>query len=256
MKVDTSMLDQEIANHEKQLRQFYSIKSKLMEEIDSLDPDDRHYFKRKADLDDRLYRMYDKIEDEESQMIEARAKRQAIEAEKLTGDNIYKVLMCFDKLYSAMNDVERRRVMEALISEIQIHEDRQPNGQWLKSIRFRLPIIEEDMNLSLDNNEHVETVCALSKLDIHQKITVDLKMDELDVTAAETKATYEEIREYVKEHTGLNVSNLYIAQVKRKCGIKERQNYNKPKAESPKQLKCPPEKEKAIREALKYFKMI
>ena len=81
----------------------------------------------------------------------------------MTGDNIYKVLMCFDKLYSAMNDVERRRVMEALISEIQIHEDRQPNGQWLKSIRFRLPIIEEDMNLSLDNNEHVEVGCALTR---------------------------------------------------------------------------------------------
>lgn len=56
------------------------------------------------------------------------------------------------------------------------------------------------------HTEHIEVVCALSKLDIHQKITVDLKMDELDVTAAETKATYEEIREYVKEHTGLNVS--------------------------------------------------
>ena len=97
-------------------------------------------------------------------MIEARAKRQAIEAEKLTGDNIYKVLMCFDRLYSAMNDVERRRVMEALISEIQIHEDRQPNGQWLKSIRFRLPIIEEDMNLSLDNNEHVEVVCSMVRV--------------------------------------------------------------------------------------------
>ena len=91
----------------------------------------------------------------------------------------------------------------------------------------------------------------MSKLDVYQKITVDLKMDELDMTAAENKATYEEIREYVKEHTGLNVSNLYIAQVKRKCGIKERQNYNKPKAENPKQLKCPPEKEKAIRVALK-----
>ena len=106
------------------------------------------------------------------------------------------------------------------------------------------------------HSEHIETVCALSKLDIYQKITVDLKMDELDVTAAETKATYEEIREYVKEHTGLNVSDLYIAQVKQKCGIKERQNYNKPKAENPKRLKCPPEKERAIREALKYFKMI
>ena len=106
------------------------------------------------------------------------------------------------------------------------------------------------------HSAHCEVVCALSKLDIHQKITVDLKMDELDVTAAETKATYEEIREYVKEHTGLNVSDLYIAQVKRKCGIKERQNYNKPKVENPKRLKCPTEKEKAIREALKHFKMI
>ena len=166
MKVDTSVLDQEIANHEKQLRQFYSIKSKLMEEIDSLDPDDRHYLKRKADLDDRLYRMYDKIEDEESQMIEARAKRQAIEAEKLTGDNIYKVLMYFDKLYSAMNDVERRRVMETLISEIQIYEDRQPNGQWLKSIKFKLPIIEEDMEISLDNDTHVEAVIAKLSVNI------------------------------------------------------------------------------------------
>ena len=106
------------------------------------------------------------------------------------------------------------------------------------------------------HSEHIETVCALSKLDIYQKITVNLKMDELDVTAAETKATYEEIREYVKEHTGLNVSDLYIAQVKQKCGIKERQNYNKPKAENPKRLKCPAEKERAIREVLKYFKMI
>ena len=106
------------------------------------------------------------------------------------------------------------------------------------------------------HSAHCEVVCALSKLDIHQKITVDLKMDELDVTAAETKATYEEIREYVKEHTGLNVSDLYIAQVKQKCGIKERANYNKPKSENSRQPKCPPEKEKAIRDALKHFKMI
>ena len=256
MKVDTSMLDQEIANHEKQLRQFYSIKSKLMEEIDSLDPDDRHYFKRKADLDDRLYRMYDKIEDEESQMIEARAKRQAIEAEKLTGDNIYKVLMCFDKLYSAMNDVERRRVMEALISEIQIHEDRQPNGQWLKSIRFRLPIIEEDMNLSLDNNEHVETVVKLVRKapDAYIDITVD--MDELDLTASEAKATYEEIKQYILDKYDTKVSNLYIAQVKEKYGIIERENYNKPKSENSKQPQCPAEKVEMIEEALRHFKMI
>lgn len=119
--------------------------------------------KRKADLDDRLYRMYDKIEDEESQLIESRAKRQSIEAEKLTGDNIYKVLIYFDKLYSLMNDVERRQIMEAIISEIQIYEERQPSGQWLKSMKFRLPIIEEDMEIGLDNDKHVETVALMSR---------------------------------------------------------------------------------------------
>lgn len=163
MKVDTSAIEQEIANYEKQLRQSYSVKSKIMEEIDSLDPDDRHYIRRKADLDDRLYRMYDKIEETESRLIEARAKKTAIEAEKITGDNIYKVLIYFDKLYKVMNDVEKRQLMESLISEIQIFEDRQPNGQWLKSMKFKLPIIEGDMELSLDNDEHVETVILLSK---------------------------------------------------------------------------------------------
>lgn len=166
MKVDTSTIDQEVANHEKQLRQYYSTKSKLMEEIDSLDPDDRHYIKRKADLDDRLYRMYDKIEEEENLLVEARAKKQAIEAEKLTADNIYKVLIYFEKLYGVMNDVERRRFIEALISEIQIFPERQPNGQWLKSIKFKLPIIGENMELSLDNDKHVETVVLLSKLNV------------------------------------------------------------------------------------------
>lgn len=163
MKVDTTAIQQEIENYEKQLRQSYSTKSKLMEEIDSMDPDDRHYYKRKADLDDRLYKMYDKIEDTESLLIEARAKKMAVEAEKLTGDNIYKVLIYFDKLYSVMDELEKRKIMESLISEIQIYEERQPNGQWLKSIKFKLPIIEEDMELSLDNDTHVETVCLLQR---------------------------------------------------------------------------------------------
>ena len=147
MKVDTSAIEQEIANYEKQLRQSYSIKSRLIEEIDTLDPDDKHYIKRKADLDDRLYKMYDKIEDTESLLIEARAKKMAIEAEKLTADNIYKVLIYFDKLYAVMDEQERRQLMESLISEIHIFEERKPNGQWLKSIKFKLPIIEENMGL-------------------------------------------------------------------------------------------------------------
>ena len=105
---------------------------------------------------------------------------------------------------------------------------------------------------------HVETVCLLSKLHEakhHVNVTVD--MDEMDLTSAESKATYEEIKKYVAVHNdGMKVSNLYIAQVKKKCGIIERENYNKPKSEDEMQPQCPKDKEKAIMEALKAYKMI
>lgn len=103
---------------------------------------------------------------------------------------------------------------------------------------------------------HIETVCLLSKLQSKEHIEIEVKMDELDLTSAESKATYEEIKAYVLEHSGLNVSSLYIAQVKQKYGIIERENYNKPKSEDAKQPQCPPEKEKAITEALHHFGMI
>ena len=106
------------------------------------------------------------------------------------------------------------------------------------------------------HTEHVETVCLLSKLQSKEHIEIEVKMDEMDLTSAESKATYKEIREYVFEHTGLKVSHLYIAQVKQKYGIIERENYNKPKSENAKQPQCPPEKEKAITEALRHFGMI
>ncbi len=104
--------------------------------------------------------------------------------------------------------------------------------------------------------DHVETVCLLSKLKSTQHIEVELDMDELDLTDAEKKATYQEIKNYVLEHCGLKVSSLYIAQVKQQCDIIERENYNKPKSEDAKQPQCPPDKEKAIKEALKHFGMI
>lgn len=103
---------------------------------------------------------------------------------------------------------------------------------------------------------NVEVICLLSKLHAKQTIEVELKMSEMDLTTAESKATYEEIKDYVLEHMGLKVSSLYIAQVKQKCGIIERENYNLPKSENSRQPKCPPEKEKAISEALKHFRMI
>ena len=103
---------------------------------------------------------------------------------------------------------------------------------------------------------HVETVVLLSQQHVDHHIEVDLDLDELDGTSAETKATYNEIQQYVLKETGLMVSNLYIAQVKKKCGIEVGESFNKPKSENAKQPKCPVEKEKAIKDALKHFGMI
>ena len=103
---------------------------------------------------------------------------------------------------------------------------------------------------------HVETVVLLSKLNAKQHIEVELNLDELDLTAAESKATYDEIKAYVLEKYGLKVSSLYISQVKRKCGLDVGQNYNLSKKEDTKVPQCPPEKEAAIMDALKHFQML
>ena len=103
---------------------------------------------------------------------------------------------------------------------------------------------------------HVETVVLLSKLRAEHHIEVDLDLGEMDLTSAESKATYEEIKAYVLEKFGLNVSHLYISQVKRKCGLEVGPNYNLPKSEGQRVPQCPPEKEKAIMAALEHFQMI
>ncbi|NJK25659.1 23S rRNA (uracil(1939)-C(5))-methyltransferase RlmD [Streptococcus agalactiae] len=103
---------------------------------------------------------------------------------------------------------------------------------------------------------HVETVALLSKLDVDKHIDVEIKLDELDLTSAESKATYAQIKEYILEKFNLKVSTLYIAQIKRKCGIELREHYNKSKKEKQVIPQCTPEKEEAIMDALRHFKMI
>ena len=105
--------------------------------------------------------------------------------------------------------------------------------------------------------EHVETVVLLSKGEVDsKKIRVEFSLEDMDMSEFQDGATYTQIKDYVLEHSGLKVSNLYISQIKRKCGIEVGKNYNLPKSEDSRQPQCPPEKEKAIREAFKYFGMI
>ena len=105
--------------------------------------------------------------------------------------------------------------------------------------------------------KHVETVVLLSKGEIDsKKVRVEFSLEDMDMSGFQNYATYSQIKERVLQQTGLKVSSLYIAQIKQKHGIIERENYNKPKSENTRQPKCPLEKEAAITEALKYFGMI
>ncbi len=227
--------------------------------MDTLDFNDSYYDRKALDLQRRYDEQYELIEDMETQLAEIQGQIDDIHQEKITADNIYHLLLAFDEVYNAATEVEQKEFMRAFIERIDIFPEKQPNGNWIRNIVFAFPVPyngKEIREFPLESQSTVETVCALSKLDIHQKITVDLKMDELDVTAAETKATYDEIKAYVLEKYGLKVSSLYISQVKRKCGLDVGQNYNLPKKEDAKVPQCPPEKEAAIIEALKHFQMI
>ena len=141
---------------------------------------------------------------------------------------------------------------------------------------FRRVYLDEDHSVcwdidpNIDSNEvwnnkvdlcpdscYVETVVLLSKGEVDsKKIRVEFSLEDMDMSEFQDGATYTQIKDYVLEHSGLKVSNLYISQIKRKCGIEVGKNYNLPKAEASRQPQCPPEKEKAIREAFKYFGMI
>ena len=143
------------------------------------------------------------------------------------------------------------------MDNVQIYEERKENGQWLKSIEFKLTIIEKEFTLSLDNDTQNETVVLLSKGEIDsKKVRVEFSLEDMDMSGFQKGATYEQIKAYVLEHSGLKVSSLYISQIKRKCGLDVGQNYNLSKKEDAKVPQCPPEKEAAIIQAFKHFEMI
>ena len=162
-KVDVSERDKEIETLGKQLRQCNSKRDVILNDIDNLDVDDKHYTRRKADLENSLYKIYDKIEELENLIMDARAKRKTIIADKMSVDNVYKAIIYIDKYIDKMDQQERRDFIEQIISEVNIYEDKTPEGQWIKSVKFRLPLITEDISIGLDKNDHVETVVLLTR---------------------------------------------------------------------------------------------
>ena len=258
VQTDTTAIDKELANYESKLKEVDLNKARLEREIDNLPVDTRFRERKIHDMTLRLDALYDTIVELEERIEDAKLRKSSIEMETITLDNIYKLMLNFGKLYDIISDEEKKSLITYLIKEIQIY----PNGeseQPLKSIEFNFPIYrdgQEVRRLLWEKGNTVETVMLLCQQKPDDYIDVELDLDELDATSAETKATYQEIKEYVLKHRGFNVSSLYIAQVKRKLGLEVGESYNKPKSLRTKTPVCPPNKESAIIDALKHFGMI
>lgn len=257
--VDTNDLEKQLEALQAQLRQTLGTKARLERQMDGLDVNDPYYDRKISDLQRRYDEQYGAIDEIEVQIDDVQSQIRSIRQEKISGDNIYRLLLAFDQVYEAASEVERKEFMRAFIERIELFPEKQPDGNWIRKIIFNFPVPvngTEVKELPLENETIVEAVLLLTKLHVERHIEVDVSMDELDVTAAESKTTYDQIRDYVWEHYQLKVSNLYIAQVKQKHGIIERENYHKAKNENAKHPQCPKEKEDAIVEALKHFQMI
>ena len=257
-EIDVSEIEKEIESLEKQRRQLIGAKSRLGCSIDSLDIDDKFYTQKYTDMEERLSSLYVEIENVENNIEMLRQRIINTMQDKLSSESIYRILEHFDRFYDKFTDQEKKRFMGAFIERIDIFPEQQDNGRILKSIKFKFPVWYGDksyVDFCWDKKSPVECVVLLSQLpDEHIDIEIDL--DELDLTSAECKATYAQIKAYVKEHTGLTVSSLNIAQIKQKCGIIERSNYHKAKSVDSRQPNCTPEKEQAIIDAFRHFKMI
>ena len=258
VQIDTKAVDKELEGYQAKLKEVDLNKTRLEREIDSLPADAKYRERKLHDMTLRLDSLYDVIVELEEKIEDARLRRDAIKQQAITLENIYKIMVNFDCVYNIINDEEKRNVVTALIKEIEIYRNDESEYP-LKRIGLNFPVFKdggEVTELLWDKGNTVETVVLLSKLNTKQHIEVELNLDELDLTSAESKATYDEIKAYVLEKHGLKVSSLYISQVKRKCGLDVGQNYNLSKKEDAKVPQCPPEKEAAIMAALKHFRMI
>ena len=204
--------------------------------------------------------LYEKIEDAQTRLDEVDQKIAMVEKSAMTKKSIFEMLEGFSKYYDVMSPEDKKALLQAMVSFIELYPEKRDDKHLIKTIHFTFPVTYDGESGALfvrTNEQQVETVVLLSKGEVDsKKIRVEFSLEDMDMSEFQDGATYPQIKEYVLEHTGLKVSSLYISQVKRKCGLEVGKNYNLPKSVDSKQPQCPPEKEKAIREALKYFQMI
>ena len=223
-------------------------KNRVGAELDNLDvlsdDYDTEYERIQAEMDD----IYDRIESLELSLKKIKKKCSEARQGVSSIEGIKKILKNFGKFYEKLTSEEQRELYRQFIERIEVYPEEQEDGRVLKSIHFRFPV-------RYGETDTIETLIG-TESEPDDEIAFVLDCSEVQVTVAEAKATYAEIRAYVLEHTGMKVSSLYIAQIKRKYGIDVGIAYNKPEQNKNHVPVCPVEKELAIMDALKAFRML
>lgn len=223
-------------------------KKRLGAELDNLDVLSASYDSDYERLQDEIDMIYDRIESLEMSLRQIKKKHKEAKKGIRSVDGIRTVLQNFGRFFEKMTCEEQKELYHQFIERIEVYPEEQEDGRVLKSIYFRFPV-------RYGEKDTIETWLASSEKP-DEEIAFVLDCGEVQVTVAEAKATYAEIRAYVLEHTGMKVSSLYIAQVKRKYGIDIGKAYNKPEENKNRVPTCPKEKELAIMDALKAFRML
>ena len=240
--------------------------------MDTLDINDVHYDRKILDLQRRYDEQYDTIEEIEVQIGELQSQIRNIQQEKISGDNIYRLLLAFDEVYHSATEAEQKEFMKAFIERIEMFPEKRKDGSWIKKIVFNFPVPvdgEEVKELPLETETTVETVVLLSHKKADSYIHIDVEFGEgegkipvdsiakrAEAYKPKEKVTYKMIKEYIEAKYGFKVHTAYIAEVKRNLGLPM---YDAPNAVE--ELKQPrkhptPEKVEAIKDALRYFAVI
>ena len=164
--VDTKNMEKQLDGLQAQLKQTLGTKSRLEHQMDSLDVNDSHYDRKISDLQRRYDEQYDKIEEIENEIEEVRSQIRSIRQEKISGDNIYRLLLAFDEVYSSATEAEQKEFMKAFIERIDLFPQKRKDGCWIKGIVFNFPVPvngEEVKELPLEYESTVETVVLLSR---------------------------------------------------------------------------------------------
>mgnify|MGYP000826902603 FL=1 len=213
-KTDVSEIDKELDNYHKMIKKLEKSKSNLESDIDAIYDDDKYAERKRQDMNNRLNKIYEEIYAVEDMITDCEKKKEAAQQDVLTKENVFKMLLVFDKIFDKMNDVDKRKLIESMIAEVHLH----PKETWeegknpIKEIKYAFPVSKEVMDALRENVASVETVVLLSQL--KQKpddyINVTIELDDVDITSAETKATYDEIKKIAGSHSAQKIKKVQL----------------------------------------------